>query len=291
MKQIPYHCHGFEKKSLEIYTFIDPLCAECWALEPILKKLMIEYGPYFSLKYILSGQIARLNLSRKQDYEHIAEIWERTASRTGMSCDGNLWFENPISSPHLASVAIKAAELQGRKAGIRFLRKIRERLFLSKQNISDVDVLKDCAEEVGLDVDEFISDLYSTGAAKAFQCDLKITAEMEVDEIPTLVFFNENIEEEGLKITGIYPYEVYEQIINEMLPYPPEKLAPPPMEQFIEYFKVVATKEIAIVYNMSDQETEKEMKKLQLMQIVEQLPAKHGTFWKYIKSEKKKMSL
>src|SRR5690606_3501662 len=111
--------------------------------------------PYFSLKYILTGQIARLNLNKKQHYEHIAEIWERTASRTGMSCDGTLWFENPISSPHLASVAIKAAELQGRRAGIRFLRKVRERLFLGKQNISEVDVLKDCAIVAGLDVDEF----------------------------------------------------------------------------------------------------------------------------------------
>ena len=74
-----------------------------------------------------------------------------------------------------------------------------------------------CAESVGLDVDEFISDIHSNSAAKAFQCDLKITSEMDVTEIPTLVFFNENIEDEGIKITGHYPYEVYVQIIEEML--------------------------------------------------------------------------
>ena len=39
---------------------------------------------------------------------------------------------------------------------------------------------------------------------------------MEVTEIPTLVFFNENIEEEGIKITGYYPYDVYVQILEEM---------------------------------------------------------------------------
>ena len=38
--------------------------------------------------------------------------------------------------PCLSSVSIKAAELQGRKAGIRFLRKLQEMLFLEKQNIS-----------------------------------------------------------------------------------------------------------------------------------------------------------
>ena len=119
-----------------------------------------------------------------------------------MSCDGSLWLDNPISTPYLASIAIKAAELQGRKAGIRFLRKLQEMVFLKKQNISTFEVLRVCAENVGLDVNEFISDIHSNSAAKAFQCDLKITSEMEVTEIPTLVFFNENIEDEGIKITG-----------------------------------------------------------------------------------------
>ncbi|MDZ5470360.1 ClpXP adapter SpxH family protein [Bacillus sp. 31A1R] len=276
-----HYCHGNEKKPIEIYLFIDPLCPECWALEPIIKKLQIEYGRYFSIKHVLSGRIATLNLARKQKFETIADLWEKTASRTGMSCDGSLWFENPVSSPHIASVAIKAAELQGRRAGIRFLRKLQERLFLDKQNISNFDVLKECAREAGLDVTEFVTDIHSESAAKAFQCDLKITAEMDVQEIPTLVFFNENIEEEGIKITGYYPYEIYEQILEEMLPNKPERCSPPPIEAFLKYYQLVASKEIAVVYNMSVTEVDREMKKLQLKQLVEQVPAKYGVFWRY----------
>lgn len=279
----PTSCFGNENKPIEIYMFIDPLCPECWALEPVIKKLMIEYGRYFSIKYILSGRLASLNLSRKQRYESIAELWEKTASRTGMSCDGSLWYDNPISSPFLASIAIKAAELQGRRAGIRFLRKLQEGIFLDKQNISSFEVLKDIARSSGLDVDEFVLDIHSEGAGRAFQCDLKITTEMEVEEIPTLVFFNENIEEEGIKITGYYPYEVYEQILEEMLPLEPVKSSPPSLETFLEYFKLVASKEIAVVYDMSVQEVEKELKKLQLKQVVEQVPAKYGMFWRYTK--------
>ncbi|QOK29613.1 DsbA family protein [Cytobacillus oceanisediminis] len=261
--------------------FVDPLCPECWALEPILKKLLIEYGRYFSIKHVLSGRLATLNMGKRQNYENIADLWEKTASRSGMSCDGNVWFENPISSPHLASVAIKAAELQGRKAGIRFLRKLQEVLFLEKQNVSNFEVLKDCAKEVGLDVVEFVSDIHSDSAAKAFQCDLKITSEMDVQEIPTLVFFNENIEDEGIKVTGYYPYEIYEQILEEMLPAKPERAALPPLEYFLKYFKLVASKEISVVYNMSDSEVNREMKKLQLKQIAEYVPAKYGNFWRY----------
>lgn len=273
---------GNEQKSLEIYTFVDPLCPECWALEPVLKKLLVEYGKYFSLRHILSGKLSTLNLgAKKKQYETIADLWEKTASRTGMSCDGNLWLENPISSPYFASIAVKAAELQGKKKGIQFLRKLQEVVFLEKQNVSSMDVLKSCAQSVGIDMDEFLADLHSESAAKAFQCDLKLTTEMDVQEIPTLVFFNSNIEEEGLKVAGLYPYDVYVRIIEEMLPTKPEAAAPPPLEEFLKQYKTVATKEVAEVYNMNVTRAEKELKKLQLKQKVEQIPAKYGMFWRY----------
>ena len=72
---------GSDKKPIEIYMFIDPLCPECWALEPIIKKLQIEYGKYFSIKHVFSGRISNLNLSKKKNYETLAEFWEKTASR------------------------------------------------------------------------------------------------------------------------------------------------------------------------------------------------------------------
>jgi predicted DsbA family dithiol-disulfide isomerase len=275
---------NLDKKPLEIYIFVDPLCPECWALEPIMKKLYLEYGSYFRLKHVLSGKLSTLNLSQKK-YESIAQLWEKTASRTGMSCDGSLWSQNPISSPYIASIAIKAAELQGKKAGMHFLRKIQELIFLEKQNVSNLNVLIDCAKDIGLDLDEFINDIHSSSAAKAFQCDLKIVSEMEVTEIPSLVFFNENIEDEGLKITGLYPYEVYVQIIYEMLGEKPMPTSLPPIERFLKYYGLVASKEIAVVYNMSVSDVEKKLKKWVLQQKVQKISGKFGTFWRYVDSQ------
>jgi predicted DsbA family dithiol-disulfide isomerase len=273
-------CQGSNKKPLEIYVFVDPLCPECWALEPILKKLQIEYGQLLSLKHVLGGNLQQLNIGAQQKFEHIAKSWEKTGSRSGMSCDGNLWLENPIDTPYAASIAIKAAGLQGKKQGIRFLRRLQEVVFLEKQNVTEESVLIQCAKHVGLDVDEFVKDLHSDYAAKAFQCDLKITSEMDVDEIPTLVFFNEKVEEEGIKISGYYSYETYVHIIKEMLEIDPDPACLPPLRSFLSYFQFVASKEVAVVYGLSLEEAEKELKKLQLQQVVERVPVKYGTFWR-----------
>ncbi|OZI12556.1 dithiol-disulfide isomerase [Bacillaceae bacterium SAS-127] len=261
--------------------FVDPLCPECWALEPIIRKLQMEYGHYFSLKKVLTGRLSTLNL-QKHKCNSLAKQWQTTATRTGMSCDGNLWMDNPVSSPFIASIAIKAAELQGRRCGSRFLRKLQEQLFLENENISDLAILTDCADQSGLDRAEFLNDIHSSSAAKAFQCDMKISAEMDVEEVPTLVFFNENIEEEGIKISGLYSYEIYVQILQEMLEELPEPLAPPSLEEFLQYFRLVATKEISEVYNLSIKEVEMIMKKLQLQRKVRKITAKYGSFWEYI---------
>ncbi|WP_246055190.1 ClpXP adapter SpxH family protein [Pseudalkalibacillus caeni] len=274
-------------KPIEIYSFVDPLCPECWGLEPIIKKLQIEYGDYFTIRHLIGGNLATLNSYRKKkkginNHKDMAKKWEQTANRSGMSCDGDLWFEDPISTPYGASIAVKAAELQGKRAGSRFLRKLREVVFLQKQNITKEEVLLHCAEDSGLDLHEFQKDLHSQGAIKAFQCDMKITYEMEVDELPTLVFFNENIDEEGIKVTGMYNYDVYVNILREMLKVDPTPDAPPPLEDFLKKYKFVATQEVAVVYGISSSLAESKMKALSLKQVVERIPVKYGTFWRYI---------
>lgn len=276
-----YSFFDFIQKPIEVYVFVDPLCPECWSLEPYLKKLSIEYGRFFTIRPIVTVHLNTLNKDKFSEPRKLKDIWEKTAKRTGMSCDGDLWIENPVSFPWKASLAIKAAELQGKKAGRVFLRKVQEYLFLGKQNISDKNVLLQCAADAKLDIAEFKNDIYSASAKKALQCDLKLTMEMEVDYIPTIVFFNQDAEEQGIKISGLYPYEIYVRVLMEILqknPIPSEK---PPLENFLAFYGIVGNKEISVVYDWTLEKTEREMKKLQLKRKVERIPVKYGSFWEY----------
>ncbi|MDY0406170.1 ClpXP adapter SpxH family protein [Virgibacillus sp. 179-BFC.A HS] len=270
------------QKPLEMYVFVDPICPECWSLEPYLKKLSLEYGRFFTFRPVISNYLKPCHKGKFATPRKLKEIWEKTATRTGMSCDGDIWLENPISSPLVASIAIKAAELQGKKAGRLYLRKLQENLFLNKQDVTNEHVLMQCAHEANLDLHEFQNDLISPTAKKALQADIKLTKEMEVDYIPTIVFFNQRLDEQGIKISGLYPYDIYVRVLCEVLQKNPIPSQKPSLEEFLKFYKVVASKEISVVYDWSIAKTEKEMKKLQLRQLVEKIPAKHGTFWKYL---------
>ncbi|WP_100373492.1 ClpXP adapter SpxH family protein [Bacillus sp. FJAT-45037] len=285
----PLYSNQLKRKPLEIYTFIDPLCAECWAFEPIFKKLQVEYGAYFKSRILVAGRLQAWNfcqetqkgLARKSE---LAALWEKIANKTGMSCDGDVWYEHEWASPYKASISIKAAELQGPQAGARYLRKLREYLFLNKQNITEDEIILNCAKSAQLDLVEFKKDLDSPLAKKALQCDINTTNEMGVEMVPTFVFFNDKVEEEGISITGLYPYRVYVQMIEELLGHPPKKADPITIEEFLKRYKFVATIEIAVVFDLTQEEADKKLKRLKLQQKVEAVPVKYGTFWRYIEA-------
>lgn len=258
-----------QNKPVEMYVFVDPFCMDCWTLSPIVKKLQIQYGDYFTLKHVLAGDLTVLNSGK-------------LASRKGKPAKPAALNENTMHTPHLAAISIKAAELQGKRAGIRYLRRLQELHFMEQADITDIYVLEQCANHVGLDHQEFLRDLYSSSAARAFQCDLIIASEMNVAEMPAVVFFNERIEDEGLKVCGLYSYDIYVHILTEMLGRYVQPTEIPSLELYLSANPMVSTQDLAIIYDMPVQKIERKMKKLQLQRRVEKIYTKNGSYWKYI---------
>ncbi|MGI2735564.1 ClpXP adapter SpxH family protein [Bacillus cytotoxicus] len=277
-----------EHKSVEAYLFVDPLCKDCWEIESIVMKLCLEYGGYFSIRHILTGKVdgATPSSHKWNKPANIRFVWEKTTSLHGFSCDGKVHMQEAASTPYLASLAIKAAELQGRKAGSRFLRKLQEYIFLENVLKPDANVLLTCAKQSGIDAEEFQKDLHSISAKKAFQCDLKFTNEMHITEIPSLVFFHANSDEEGIKIASIYSYDVYVQLLKELVKCEMEPVPLPPLERLLEMVQFISSKELSFIYECSQQEIERELKKLSLKRKVQMIEMRCVRYWKWIKKEK-----
>lgn len=252
-------------KPLEMYMFLDPLCSACWDLQPIIRKLQVEYGQYFTIRTVLSTRLNNLNT-----------VCNATSET---SVDDNI---NYPYSQHsvLPSIAVKAAEFQGRKAALRFFNKIQEYLFLQTKNVTSFSVLQELASEAKIDVEEFSRDFQSKECLRSFQSDLSITCEMEVDTFPTIVFFNEHIEDEGIKISGTYSYDIYVQILQEMLDDLPRRQDPPGLDKLFKRFHSLTTKEIADYYSLTEQQAEFELKKLLLRQEVERVLLPNLVLWR-----------
>lgn len=251
----------FATKPLELYVFIDPACDMCWYLQPILRRLQIDYERYFTLRVVLRTSLPSLNFSC--DNKSLNES----------SC------ENKIH-PAFPSIAIKAAEFQGKRAGLKFISKLFEYAYLKERNVNELSVLIEIAESVQLDVDEFLKDFTSKHVHRLLQVDLYLAKEMEVEQAPTFVFFNENIEDAGLKVSGLYSYDIYEQILKELIGSSILPEPAPPLINLFNRFDTLATKEIAEIYRITEKAAERELKKRLLQQEVERLTIQELTLWR-----------
>lgn len=262
MLQEPISAISTAIKPIELYIFVDPLCPEAFGIQAVIRKLQLEYNHYFTWRFVLSTELSSLN---------------SLSSRTKGCVSG---VELDINHPVLPSIAIKAAELQGKRAGARYLNKLQEYVLLNYQDVSSYATLLKIAQDVQLDMAEFTVDFGSKEAARAFQCDLYIKREMEVDEVPSIVFFNECIEDEGLKVGGNYAYEVYEQILQEMIDVQLVSQPLPTIEELFAQYQTLSTNEVAFIYSITEQAAERELKKRMLLQKIERIQTDHATLWR-----------
>jgi len=278
-------CSYFDllKKPIEIYLFIDPICPTSWTINPYIKKLQLEYGRFFTIRPILCSKMLRVNQRIVEDPILIEEVITRMNRHPEKCFDPKEYHKNPIKYPADIFFAIKAAELQGINAGRRYLQKIQEYLLLNQDDISVDEVLIDIAKEVKLDVEEFKRDLHSNSAKKALRCDLKVSREMEIDQAPSIVFFSESEEDEGLKIAGSYSYDIYVRVLSTLLQTAVKPFDKPDLEDFMSYYHFSSSEEIAIIYDLPVKKAEQEMKKLQLKQIVKKVCISGQSYWHYLK--------
>lgn len=267
-------------KQVEVYAFLDPLSERSWSLEPYFKKFYLEYGDYIILRPVISCQLSVLT---EKHLKKLKEVWRNANQEKHFLMRDNSPDNSVVLFPWVA-LAIKAAELQGKNSGRKFLRSIQEKYFLEKKNILCESVLVDCAKAANLDIGEFKNDLFSTYAKNAYQCDMKVMKEMEVDTSPTLVLFNPTSNEQGIKVPGVHTYKTYVHILKEMLGDQFKERKKVDLINFIRLFRITTSKEVSIVYDWSITTAVQKLKELQIQQVVKLVTNDDGTtYWEYIK--------
>jgi len=234
-----------EKKPVKLVYFTDPICSSCWGIEPQLRRLKLEYGAVIEFDYRMGGLLESWETYGGRDVsgpQSVAQHWEEASAHYHMPIDGEVWLEDPMDSSYPASIAFKAAQLQGEEKSMAFLRRIREMVFLEKKNISRWEHLERAARDGGLDVEAFKSDYENRGRA-LFEDDLAFARAMGVRGFPTIFFTDQ--EGNRLRIYGSKPYANYESALLGIFPDAKRKVINTEYESLFSHYPTMTVREFA----------------------------------------------
>jgi putative protein-disulfide isomerase len=244
----------------EVAYYTDPACPWSWALEPVVRKLMVEFGGGLEWTFVMAGMgrsLAREPAARAD----MIEEWLRVATETQTPLDPLLWLEAPIQSTYPACMAVEAAAEQAPDHGYRYLRRLRESLMCDRRKLDHAEPLVEESRAAGLDVDRFRLDLRSNAITEAFAADLERTHELArrtVEAVPhssrgaggaplpTLVFTGGGSRRE---LTGLQEYEACNQAAVEIGAETADQ-GPLGVEEAVAHFGRVTTREVELLCDL-----------------------------------------
>jgi len=249
-------------KPVKIIYYTDPICSSCWGIEPQLRKLKLEYGDYIEIDYRMGGLLPDWSynsggISKPAD---VAHHWNEASLHYEMPIDGDVWLEDPLDSSYPSCIAMKAAQIQSHDKAVKFMRILREKLYLEKKNIAKWENIVQAAQLSDLDINKLKTD-YEDKAKLLFQEDLTYARTLGVRGFPTFFFSDGNNNQ--LTVYGSKPYAAYENALIALFPDAKKKKIP--NENTLSLFEIypsLAPKEYAVIYNISYTEAEIILEKL-----------------------------
>lgn len=231
-------------KPIVIQYFTDPICSTCWGMEPYLRRFKLEYGHLFELQYHMGGLVPswkEFDRNGIRSAEDVARHWEEKSLHYQMPIDGDIWIEDPLSSSIPASLAFIAAQLQHFEKAEVFLRRLREMVFVQKQNIARLEVLEQTAIKCGLDAAQLRADMISEAVIK-FHHDLDTCRSINVQHFPTFYFSNR--QGKIFCISGYSPYSDFETALAFLFPEVEKWHYNPSIAAICEKYQSITLKEL-----------------------------------------------
>jgi len=269
-----------KNKKIQILYFTDPVCSTCWIIQPLLRKLKLEYDNYIYIKYCMGGMLPSWDEYSKGSISNptdAAQHWEDVCVYYGMPLDGDIWIEDPLHSSYPPSIAFKAAQMQDNNLALLFLRRIKEMVFMEKKNIIKWEFLERAAFEVGLDSARLLRD-FEGKAKDLFAEDLSKGRELGVTSFPTLIFSDQ--EGQPVVLKGYHPYERFEEVILNLVPAAKKKAIDTDSKNLFTHFPTMADKEFALLSNISKDEATIVLDDLFQKGHLEKHESKNGVLWK-----------
>lgn len=249
-------------KKIDVYYVTDPICSHCWALEPVLRRFIAQYGHYFNFHTVMGGLLEKWSdtpvdpgngISRPSD---VAEHWREVGTHSRMPIDGTLWYDNPVQSSFPPSRVFKVIQNRHSDAqAMAYLRRTREALFAFNHNIAERSVMVHIVNQLGLDGESIIQEAEQEVGRQLLDEDFQMAARLGVRGFPTIVMVNQ--QNQGVKIVGARSIEQYVDALTKILDTESlQPLKPPTLVELLQHEKLLFSKEIEAMYDLTQDEVQ-----------------------------------
>ena len=195
-----------------LYYIHDPMCSWCWAFRPVLHETLAMLSENIEVKYLVGGLAPDSDEPMDEDTQiMIQHHWQTIIQRVpGTRFNFDFWTMNtPRRSTYSACRAVLAAKNQNPNFEDPMVHAIQQAYYLHAKNPSDDDTLMACAESLGLNVEQFQSDLFAEETNVQLRAEFQLARSMPIRGFPSLV-----LEKNGDYIPVPIDYQNAEPILD-----------------------------------------------------------------------------
>ncbi|MCQ6559371.1 DsbA family protein [Paenibacillus mendelii] len=247
------------QEMIDLYYVTDPICSHCWALEPVLRRFVEQYGQYVNFHTVMGGLLknwdgfadVKNGISQPSD---VAAHWREVGVHSRMPIDGSLWLDNPIQSSYIPSRVFKVIQKESEPLAAAFLRRAREAVFAFNQNIGDDEVLQVIVNHMGLDGDRIVKEAGLPSSQELLDQDFALAGKLGVRGFPTVIMLNSN--HKGTRIAGALSLDNYVNGLKQVLPTT-EELEPKPqpaLSKLLVQEGLLFSKEVEVMYDLKQED-------------------------------------
>ena len=166
------------------------MCSWCYGFTAVWEQLVAELDDSIEVKYLLGGLAADTDQPMPEEMRvNIRDNWRRIEREIpGTVFNYDFWTVcQPRRSTYPSCRAVIAARMQKPESEYMMVKAIRQAYYQQARNPSDLAVLIDTAEGIGLDRERFIDDISSDSCEQQLQKEIQQCRDLDVYSFPSLV--------------------------------------------------------------------------------------------------------
>ena len=173
-----------------LYYVHDPMCSWCWAFNATWQSIQVQLPASIEVRYVLGGLAPDSDVAMPDDMQkNISANWYRIQQQVpGTPFNHNFWTVcQPRRSTYPACRAVMAAKEQNAQSEQSMILAIQQAYYLKAKNPSNDDVLIECAEQIGLDGEQFAQALNNPSIQQQLLAEIKYARQLDANSFPSLV--------------------------------------------------------------------------------------------------------